>query len=132
MAPVVVQWEGCLGRLLGGVSVPRHPITQRTGALPDLDCPFDLAAFGPHLDLDRVLDHALVRARLSPDQHSTLRGDQGHLMIGKHSVSQPEVIRPILLEDSPCCEPGQHSTLRGIKPTRQLLRAVHMYGPVAG
>ena len=31
------------------------------------------------------------------------RGDYGHLMLGDHNLKQSEVIRAILLKDSPCC-----------------------------
>ena len=39
---------------------------------------------------------ALLRAH-------TTRGGQGHLMLGERIVPQSEVIRAVLLEDSPCC-----------------------------
>ena len=43
---------------------------------------------------------------ISPWAHTT-RGDQGHLMLKERVAPQPEVIRAIVSEGSPCCE-AQH------------------------
>ena len=39
-------------------------------------------------------------------QGRTARGDQGHSMLGERIAPQSEVIRAMLLEDSPCCGVG--------------------------
>ena len=38
----------------------------------------------------------------------TTRGDQGHLMLGERIAPYSEVIRAMVLEDSPCCGGPQH------------------------
>ena len=43
------------------------------------------------------------RPRTRESEGHTPRGDSGYLMLGERVALQPEVIRAIVLEDSPCC-----------------------------
>ena len=54
----------------------------------------------------------MSRARRSLPGGRTTRGDQGHLMLRERVVPQSEVIRAIVLEDSPCCGVSRTATIK--------------------
>ena len=59
----------------------------------------------------------------------TTRGDQGHLMLRQPIMQSTEVIRAIILEDSPCC--GVPRTRRRDGPL-QVVRVQHPPPPRPG